>query len=221
MFDNIAPSYDFLNHFLSLGIDRYWRRRVFNIMKTYPHQKILDVASGTGDMAILAAKLKPESIFGVDISNEMLNEQQKKLKARKLEHLIKLKIADAEELPFNPETFDIITTCFGVRNFENLDRGLNEMHRVLKKGGITIILEFSKPAKTPIRQLYQLYFTRILPFIGNKISKNSKAYTYLPESVGHFPSGNDFTDHLKKAGFANTTSRTLTFGIASIYTGQK
>ncbi len=221
MFDNIAPRYDFLNHFLSLGIDKIWRRKVLKIMKRHPHQQILDVASGTGDMAILASKLKPDAIFGVDISKEMLNEQQKKLRAKNLENLIKLKVADGEDLPFEPETFDIITTVFGVRNFENLEQGLSEMHRVLKKGGITIILEFSKPAKTPIKQLYQFYFTKILPFVGGKISNNSRAYTYLPESVGHFPSGKAFEDYLKNAGFHSTTSLPLTFGIASIYTGQK
>lgn len=221
MFDNIAPRYDFLNHFLSMGIDRIWRRRVYKIMKRHPHQQILDVASGTGDMAILASKLKPEAIFGIDISKEMLNEQHKKLKAKNLDKLIKLKVADGEALPFEANSFDIITTAFGVRNFENLDLGLSEMHRVLKNGGITIILEFSKPTKTPIKQLYQFYFKNILPFLGSKISKNSHAYTYLPESVGHFPSGDGFTEHLKNAGFRNTTSHPLTFGIASIYTGQK
>ena len=221
MFDNIAPRYDFLNHFLSLGIDKIWRRKVFKIMKRHPHQQILDIASGTGDMAILASKLKPEAIFAIDISKEMLNEQQKKLKAKNLENLIKLKVADGEDIPFEANSFDIITTAFGVRNFENLDLGLREMHRVLKNGGITIILEFSKPTKTPVKQLYQFYFKNILPFLGSKISKNSNAYTYLPESVSHFPSGDGFTEHLKKAGFRNTTSRPLTFGIASIYTGQK
>jgi len=221
MFDNIAPRYDFLNHFLSMGIDRLWRNRVFKIMKQYPHQSILDVASGTGDMAILAAHLHPDSIFGVDISGEMLNEQQKKLKAKNLEHLIKLEVADGEDLPFEDNSFDIITTAFGVRNFENLDSGLNEMHRVLKKNGITIILEFSKPSKTPVKQIYHFYFTKILPFIGNKISKNSRAYTYLPESVGHFPDGNTFLEHLNKAGFRNLKWIPLSFGIASIYTGEK
>jgi len=190
-------------------------------MKRHPHQQILDVASGTGDMAILASKLKPEAIFAIDISKEMLNEQQKKLKAKNLENLIKLKVADGEDIPFEANSFDIITTAFGVRNFENLDMGLREMHRVLKNGGITIILEFSKPTKTPVKQLYQFYFKNILPFLGSKISKNNHAYTYLPESVSHFPSGNGFSEHLKNAGFRNTTSRPLTFGIASIYTGQK
>jgi len=179
------------------------------------------VASGTGDMAILAAHLHPDSIFGVDISGEMLNEQQKKLKAKNLEHLIKLEVADGEDLPFEDNSFDIITTAFGVRNFENLDSGLNEMHRVLKKNGITIILEFSKPSKTPVKQIYHFYFTKILPFIGNKISKNSRAYTYLPESVGHFPDGNTFLEHLNKAGFRNLKWIPLSFGIASIYTGEK
>ena len=221
MFDSIAPRYDFLNHFLSMGIDRFWRRKAIRIIGKHQHNKILDIATGTGDMAILASKLKPELIAGVDISSEMINVQKQKLAKRKLDHLIKPQVADGENIPFDTDTFDIVMTAFGVRNFENLEKGLQEMHRVLNDGGMALILEFSSPQKSPFKQLYNFYFTRILPRVGRLVSKDMEAYTYLPDSVSTFPSGNDFTEILEDAGFNNTRSIPLTFGIASIYTGEK
>ncbi len=221
MFDSIAPRYDFLNHFLSLGIDRLWRRKAIRIIKKHKHNKILDIATGTGDMAILASGLKPGFIAGVDISSEMINIQKKKLAKRNLEHLVKPQVADGEDIPFESGTFDIVMTAFGVRNFEDLEKGLNEMFRVLNENGMAVILEFSSPQKSPFKQLYNFYFTRILPWVGQKVSKDVKAYSYLPDSVSTFPTGKNFSALLDDAGFKNTRSIPLTFGIASIYTGEK
>ena len=221
MFDSIAPSYDFLNHFLSLGIDRLWRRKAISIIKQHRHNQILDIATGTGDMAILASRLKPELIAGVDISGEMIKLQRKKLVKRKLDHLIKPQVADGEDLPFNAGIFDVVMTAFGVRNFENLEKGLSEMYRVLNNNGMAVILEFSSPKGLFFKQLFKFYFSNILPWIGRNVSKDSKAYTYLPDSVNTFPSGNDFTQILMDAGFRNTRCIVLSFGIASIYVGEK
>ena len=221
MFDSIAPRYDFLNHFLSLGIDRLWRRKAINIIKKHEHKRILDIATGTGDMAILASKLKPELIAGVDISGEMIKLQRKKLTKRKLDHLIKPQVADAENLPFKSASFNVVMTAFGVRNFENLEKGLNEMHRVLNKNGMAVILEFSSPKGLFFKQLFRFYFSNILPWIGRNVSEDTKAYTYLPDSVNTFPSGKDFTQILLDAGFKNTRYIVLSFGIASIYVGEK
>ena len=221
MFDSIAPRYDFLNHFLSLGIDRIWRRKAIGIIKKHRHKRILDIATGTGDMAILASKLKPELIAGVDISGEMIKFQQKKLIKRGLDHLIKPRVADGEYLPFESGNFDVVMTAFGVRNFEDLEKGLSEMHRVLNKNGLAVILEFSSPKGLFFKQLFKFYFSNILPWIGRNVSKDTEAYTYLPDSVSTFPSGNDFTQILMEAGFKNTSCTGLSFGIASIYTGVK
>ncbi|MCF8365464.1 MAG: bifunctional demethylmenaquinone methyltransferase/2-methoxy-6-polyprenyl-1,4-benzoquinol methylase UbiE [Bacteroidales bacterium] len=221
MFNSIAPKYDLLNHVLSAGIDILWRKKVIHIIKKYKHQTILDVATGTGDLAIAAAKLNPEKIVGIDISGEMLKFQAIKLKKNNLENLIELKQGDGESLPFSDNTFDVAMVAFGVRNFENLQQGLAEMYRVLKKGSIVVILEFSKPQSFPVKQLYNFYFKNILPTVGKWISRSKHAYNYLPESVGYFPSGNDFAAYLKDAGFSKTNIKTLTFGIASIYTGEK
>lgn len=221
MFNSIAPRYDLLNHVLSAGIDVIWRKKVIRIIKKHPHNHILDVATGTGDLAIAASKLKPEKIVGLDISAEMLRVQKKKLEKHKLNHLIQLKLGDGESLSFEDETFDVAMVAFGVRNFENLQKGLSEMHRVLKKDGLIIILEFSKPRKFPVKQLYNFYFTRILPTVGRMVSRSSSAYTYLPDSVGHFPSGKDFMVYLQDTGFGQTSMKALSLGIASIYTGKK
>lgn len=221
MFNSIAPRYDLLNHLLSAGIDITWRNKVVRILKKHKHDKILDVATGTGDLAIAAARLNPERIDAVDISGEMLRYQGFKLEKKKLENLIYLKQADGESLPFKDETFDVAMVAFGVRNFENLQKGLKEMHRVLKKGGLIVILEFSNPTRFPVKQLYSFYFRHILPMVGKWVSRSSHAYTYLPDSVGYFPSGKAFTQYLEEAGFSSTLIRPLTFGIASIYTGKK
>jgi len=221
MFNSIAPRYDLLNHVLSAGIDILWRKKVIRIIKQHNHQTILDVATGTGDLAIAAAKLNPEKIVGIDISGEMLKYQAIKLKNKNLESLIELKLGDGESLPLKESTFDVAMVAFGVRNFENLEQGLKEMYRVLKKNGIIVILEFSKPDKFPVKQFYNFYFKRILPQLGKWISRSDHAYNYLPDSVGHFPSGEAFSAFLREAGFQKTKTRPLTFGIASIYTGEK
>lgn len=221
MFNAIAPKYDLLNHLLSGGIDITWRNKVIRIIKKLNHDHILDVATGTGDLAIAASKLNPKRIDAVDISGEMLRFQDIKLKKKDLGNIIKLKQADGENLPFPDQTFDIAMVAFGVRNFENLQKGLKEMQRVLKKGGHIVILEFSNPTRFPIKQLYSFYFRRVLPLVGKWVSKSNHAYTYLPDSVGYFPSGKDFTAYLEEAGFSSTKNRPLTFGIASIYTGKK
>jgi demethylmenaquinone methyltransferase / 2-methoxy-6-polyprenyl-1,4-benzoquinol methylase len=221
MFNSIAPRYDFLNHLLSAGIDISWRKKVVGIVQKHPHQTILDLATGTGDLAIAAAKLNPDKIVAADISSEMLKYQHKKLIRKNLTGLIELVNADAENLPFGDAAFDAAMIAFGVRNFENLERGLSEISRVLKKDGLIVVLEFSKPERFPVKQLYNFYFRNILPGIGRLVSKNNSAYTYLPDSVGHFPSGEDFTAFLEKAGFSQVAAKPLTMGIASIYTGKK
>ncbi|MDQ3193014.1 MAG: bifunctional demethylmenaquinone methyltransferase/2-methoxy-6-polyprenyl-1,4-benzoquinol methylase UbiE [Bacteroidota bacterium] len=221
MFNNIAPKYDFLNHFLSLGIDILWRKKAIGLLKTQNPKQILDIATGTGDFAIEALVLNPDKITGLDISAGMLSVGREKIKNKKLEDKIELILGDSENLPFAEKTFDAITVGFGVRNFENLDKGLSEMFRVLNGGGKVVVLEFSRPKKFPVKQVYNLYFNQILPFIGKIVSKDNTAYTYLPESVNAFPDGQDFLDILSKNGFKETKCISLLFGISSIYTGKK
>jgi demethylmenaquinone methyltransferase / 2-methoxy-6-polyprenyl-1,4-benzoquinol methylase len=221
MFDNIAPNYDFLNHFLSLGVDKLWRNKAIRILSGYPAEYLLDVATGTGDFAIAATKLNPKRIIGFDISEQMINVGRSKVKKLGLDQIIEFKKGDSEAMPFQNETFDAITVAFGVRNFENLEDGLKEFLRVLKSDGVAIILEFSKPKYFPMKQLYLFYFFKILPFIGRLISKDSSAYSYLPESVMAFPDDQKFLSVLQKVGFSRTTQKRLTFGIATIYIAQK
>lgn len=221
MFNNISKKYDFLNHFLSLGIDIIWRKKAIRMLKSKQPKQMLDIATGTGDFAIAALKLNPTKVTGVDISEGMLNVGKKKIKAKGLSDKIELQLGDSENLNFNDNTFDAYTVGFGVRNFENLEKGLTEMLRVLKPDGTAIILEFSKPKKFPIKQLYNFYFNKILPGIGKMVSKDNAAYTYLPESVDAFPDGKDFTDILTKVGYKNPTAKSLMFGIASIYKASK
>jgi demethylmenaquinone methyltransferase/2-methoxy-6-polyprenyl-1,4-benzoquinol methylase len=221
MFDNISHKYDFLNHFLSLGIDIRWRKKAIKLLKEIQPKQILDIATGTGDFAIEALKLNPDHVTGVDISEGMLNVGREKLKKRKLDDRITLTSGDSENLPFEDNKFDAIIVAFGVRNFENLQKGLSEMFRVLRPGGKVVVLEFSKPKSFPFKQLYNFYFKNILPTLGKTISKDNAAYTYLPESVKSFPDGKDFTSILDKLGFKNTECKPLTFGISSIYTGIK
>ena len=221
MFDNISGKYDFLNHFLSLGIDIRWRKKAIKFLKNDHPKQILDVATGTGDFAIETLKLNPEKVVGVDISEGMLAVGREKIKKRGLENKIELLSGDSENLPFKDNTFDAVTVAFGVRNFENLELGLAEINRVLKPNGKLVVLEFSKPTKFPFKQLYNFYFKFILPKIGNTISKDRAAYTYLPESVQAFPDGPTFLGILKKTGFNNTVCKNLTFGISAIYIGQK
>lgn len=221
MFDNIAPRYDFLNNFLSLGIDKGWRKKAIALLKKEQPKSILDIATGTGEFALEALVLQPDSIKGIDISEQMLQYGRTKIAKAGVEHIIELKQGDSENLAFAENSFDAVTVAFGVRNFENLEKGLLEIYRVLKKNGTVVVLEFSKPQKFPVKQGYHFYFRNILPFIGKLISKDNRAYNYLPESVKEFPSGKDFTKKLENAGFINTNCVSLTFGIASVYTAKK
>jgi demethylmenaquinone methyltransferase / 2-methoxy-6-polyprenyl-1,4-benzoquinol methylase len=221
MFDNISQHYDFLNHFLSLGIDIRWRKKAIRLLKDYRPKRILDIATGTGDFAIEALKLNPDLVTGIDISEGMLDKGREKLKRMSLENKISLMYGDSENLQFEDNKFDAIIVAFGVRNFQNLYQGLSEMLRVLNSGGAVVILEFSKPQKFPFKQVYEFYFKNILPFIGKKISKDQSAYTYLPESVQAFPERNDFLTLLEKAGFIKTKCLPLTFGISSVYLAEK
>jgi demethylmenaquinone methyltransferase/2-methoxy-6-polyprenyl-1,4-benzoquinol methylase len=222
MFNNISSKYDFLNRFLSVGIDVLWRKAALSFLKQDKPQKILDIATGTADFALEAHRQFPEAeIIGVDISAGMLEKGKEKIKHRKLEKKIQLQLGDSERLLFEDSTFDAVIVAFGVRNFENLEKGLADMLRVLKPKGKVVILEFSKPKKTPIKQLYNFYFKNILPAIGKMVSKDARAYTYLPESVQVFPEGKTFTDILEKIGFKNVSCKPLSFGISSVYVGQK
>ncbi len=222
MFDNIAGRYDFMNQLLSLGIHKGWRRKAIKQLIPLQPKILLDVATGTGDLAIEANKrLNPDRITGVDISEGMMKFGREKLKKLGLDHKIELKSGDSENLPFPDNTFDAITVGFGVRNFENLENGLAGMYRVLKPGGMLVVLEFSRPKKFPVKQLYNFYFNRVTPFIGKMFARDSRAYSYLPESVNAFPDGKDFLAILQKTGFSSCRWQPLSFGIASIYTGQK
>ncbi len=221
MFNSISGKYDFLNHFLSLGIDILWRKRAVRLLKKHQPKLILDIATGTGDFAIEALSLNPEKIIGVDISEGMLSVGREKLIQRHVPDKIELISGDSEFLPFEDNFFDAVIVSFGVRNFENLEKGLSDMLRVLKPGGKVVILEFSKPKSFPFKQIYQFYFQWILPKIGKLISKNHAAYTYLPDSVEAFPDGDDFLNILNKIGFQKNQCTPLTLGISSIYSGSK
>jgi len=216
MFDNIAGSYDFLNHTLSLGMDNIWRKIAIKKLNNKP-ATILDIATGTGDFAISATKYTNATITGIDISQGMLDVGIEKITKKGLTNRIQLQLADSENLPFQDNSYDAITAGFGVRNFEDLNKGLSEMYRTLKPRGIVAILEPSEPSHFPLKQFYNLYFHHILPFIGGIISKDKNAYTYLPDSVSAFPSGNNFLTELDKVGFKEYKHIPLTFGIVSLY----
>lgn len=221
MFNNIAPKYDFLNHFLSLGIDKIWRKKAINLLKSIPNPKILDVATGTGDLAIEANKRLGCKVVGVDISVEMLKVAEEKINRRGLTEWISVQEGDSENLPFEDHSFDAVMVAFGVRNFENLNKGLSEMCRVLKPKGKMVVLEFSKPAYFPFKQFYFFYFKHILPWLGGVISKDKDAYTYLPESVLNFPDGEAFDKELVAAGMKPIKRYKQTMGIATIYLSEK
>jgi demethylmenaquinone methyltransferase/2-methoxy-6-polyprenyl-1,4-benzoquinol methylase len=222
MFNNISKTYDFLNHFLSLGIDIIWRKKAINELKKDNPQYILDVATGTGDFAFEALSiLKPKKIIGVDISQGMLDIAQQKITKRHAGDKFEVKLGDSEKLPFEANEFDAVTVAYGVRNFEDLEAGLADIQRVLKPGGKAVVLEFSKPKAFPVKQLYNFYFSYITPGVGKLFSKDARAYSYLPESVAAFPDGERFIALMQKAGLKNTKSRPLAFGICSIYTGVK
>jgi demethylmenaquinone methyltransferase/2-methoxy-6-polyprenyl-1,4-benzoquinol methylase len=220
MFDRIAGRYDFLNHFLSLGIDHLWRRQAVNCLREDNPQQILDVATGTADLALAALRLQPQKIVGVDISRQMLAVGRQKIKRRGLDSRIELLEGDSEALPFVEGSFDAALCAYGVRNFEDLQAGLCEIRRVLRPGSLFVVLEFSKPSVFPIKQLFGLYFRKILPSLGRWLSSDARAYSYLHESVAAFPEGEAFARELQQAGFKNPTWKPLTFGITSLYTAR-
>jgi demethylmenaquinone methyltransferase/2-methoxy-6-polyprenyl-1,4-benzoquinol methylase len=222
MFNSIAWRYDFLNHFLSFSIDRLWRKRAIRIISGHkPNSDILDVATGTADLAIAASKIRNSKIMGIDISENMLEIGKKKIKKMGLSERIELSIGDSEDIPFDDQSFDVVMIGFGIRNFSYPLKGLAEIKRVLRPGGFIMVLEFSKPEGFPFRSVYNLYFRKILPFFGRMVSKNSSAYNYLPDSVMKFPDNERFLQLLKQTGFIKTNQIKLTGGVASIYSGIK
>lgn len=221
IFNDIAPSYDRLNHFLSMNIDKKWRRKAIRCLQGNDKGKLLDVACGTGDFSIAASQAGVSRIIGIDISEKMLEIGRKKVEAAGLAAKIDLRYGDSERMEFADETFDAVTVAFGVRNFEHLEIGLREMYRVLKQEGKVVILEFSMPRHFPMRQMYRFYFRHILPMVGGWISGNKGAYVYLPESVSRFPQGDEFLQILSACGFKRTFQKRLTFGVASLYIGYK
>lgn len=221
MFNNIAGRYDFLNHFFSVGIDIIWRKKAIKLLKKCNPRHILDIATGTGDFAFEALKLNPAKITGVDISEGMMEIGREKIKKKGLQDLIEFKYGDSENLPFSDNSYDAVIVSFGVRNFENLNKGLKDMLRVLRPGGEVVILEFSQPKTFPIKQFYNFYSGSVMPAIGKIISRDKSAYTYLPESVKAFPEGDNFLNIMKALGYKETKLHSLSGGIASIYTGKK
>ena len=218
MFNAISPKYDALNRILSAGIDQSWRRKTLREIRATGALNVLDVATGTADLALALAKGIPGSkVVGVDISSGMLEVGRSKVRARDLEGRVRLDLGDGEQLPYEESSFDAVTVAFGVRNFENLEQGLRDMRRVLELGGTLAVLEFSQPTAWPLRSLYLFYFKNILPRIGRMVSKDASAYTYLPNSVQAFPYGEAFAAKLREAGFKSVRVRPLTFGIASLY----
>jgi demethylmenaquinone methyltransferase / 2-methoxy-6-polyprenyl-1,4-benzoquinol methylase len=221
MFDDISGRYDFLNHFLSFGVDYRWRRKFVNLLAGYKPSEILDVATGTGDLALLMCSDSQVRVTGIDLAAGMLAIAEKKAQKAGYGDRITFQQGDAEHLPYPDNVFDAVTVAFGVRNFEDLGKGLSEMRRVLKSGGVMMVLEFSHPGSFPWKQAYGFYSRFVIPVIGRTVSKNKHAYSYLPESVAAFPSGEDFQRIMREAGLKNTTGRPLTFGISTIYTGEK
>lgn len=222
MFDHIAHSYDQLNLTLSIGIDRRWRRKAIKRLLAYHPKHILDVATGTGDFAILASRLiKPQEIIGIDISEGMMAVGREKVKQAGLNTVIRFKREDCTALSFEADSFDAITVAFGVRNFDGLDKGLEEMHRVMKQGGQLVILELSSPTRFPMKQLYRFYSKTAMPLIGKLISKDDSAYTYLPQSIEACPQGEQMAEIINRAGFKEVEYEPLTFGICTLYTATK
>ena len=221
MFDSIASRYDLLNRVLSGGIDKRWRKKVIDLLIDVHPKQLLDIATGTGDLALEAVRLNPDKIIGLDISEGMLAIGRQKIKEKHLDTLIRLEKGDSTNLPYSDGSFDAVTVAFGVRNFDDLEKGLREMLRVTRPGGKVVILEFSMPEKFPIKQLYSFYSRKIMPFIGQLLSRQRAAYEYLPDSVQQFPYGTAFIKIMDECGYKDTKAITLTFGIASIYSGIK
>lgn len=221
MFDTISKNYDGLNRVISLGIDVKWRKKVVEIVAKNKPKQILDIATGTGDLALMMASLNPDKIVGLDISAGMLEVGKQKIAKKKLSDKIEMIVGDSEQMPFKNNTFDAITVSFGVRNFANLDKGIKEIARVLKPTGVLVILETSNPTKFPFKQGYKLYTNIFLPIIGKLFSKDKVAYSYLSESANSFPFGEAFNNILKKNGFTHTEDSPVSFGVATIYTARK
>jgi demethylmenaquinone methyltransferase/2-methoxy-6-polyprenyl-1,4-benzoquinol methylase len=221
MFDNISENYDSLNRVISLGIDQSWRKKVIKKVINHQPDTVLDVATGTGDLVIALGKSSAKKLIGLDLSKGMLQTGEHKIKAKSLQNKIVMQQADAEAIPYEDNYFDAITVAFGVRNFENLEKGLTEMNRVLKPGGLVVILETAVPTKFPFKQFYKLYSNNILPLIGRVFSKDKSAYRYLSESASVFPYGEAFNNILKKSGFIEVKDKPQTFGVANIYTATK
>jgi demethylmenaquinone methyltransferase/2-methoxy-6-polyprenyl-1,4-benzoquinol methylase len=222
MFDDIAFRYDFLNHLLSFGIDRIWRRKAIAVIsETHRNPRILDIATGTADLAIAAMKLDPLHITGIDISPKMIESGKEKIQKKGFTEKIDIIEGDSENIPFGDRTFDVAMVAFGVRNFSDRLKGLSEMNRILNEKGMIMVLEFSRPERFPFRQLYHFYFRIMLPVIGRLISGNRIAFSYLPDSVMEFPDNEKFMDLMRSAGFHRISHRKLTGGIACIYTGFK
>ena len=221
MFNAIARRYDLLNHLLSGGVDVYWRRRALHTAWDKRPQRILDLATGTGDFALAADRLGPQQVVGIDMAIEMLRLGAAKVAAKSPSARVELLVGDAEQLPFQDHTFDMVTGAFGVRNFGNIPSGLAEAHRVLKPGGQLLVLDFCEPSAPLFRQLYLFYFHKVLPLIGGLISGQRRAYAYLPRSVGTFPQGRAFVELLIAAGFSQTRYTPMTLGIAAVYQGVK
>lgn len=222
MFDRIAPSYDALNHLLSLNVDKLWRRKTAKAVAQSQPKAILDIATGTADLAITLAKRNPQAhIIGIDISEKMLDIGKSKVAQLGLDKQVELQSGDAAALPFADGSFDAVTVAFGVRNFEDLDNGLSEIHRVLRPCGRAFILEFSMPERFSVKQLYRLYFKHLLPFIGRTVSKEPSAYTYLPESVERFPKPETFIGLLSQHDLNKGTKKGLSFGIATLYIAER
>lgn len=222
MFDNIAHAYDRLNHTLSLGIDKMWRKRAIGWLKPYHPRQIMDVATGTGDFAILACRmLHPETVVGTDISEGMMNVGREKVKKEGLEKIISFAREDSSSFSFEDESFDAVTSAFGVRNFEDLNKCLSEMHRVIRRDGHLVILELSTPDRFPMKQLFALYSRIVIPTLGNLFTKDRKAYKYLPQSIEAFPQGEVMREIISRAGFREVTFKRLTLGICTLYTATK
>lgn len=220
LFDNIASHYDRLNHILSLGIDKRWRRKTAKIIASTSSSKILDIAAGTADMTIELRHKTNASIHAIDISEKMIDIGRRKIERLKLDNITLLK-GNADEIPFDDNSFDAVTIAFGVRNFQHRKKSLSEALRILKSNGIIAILEFSYPTNKAVKWGYDIYFNHIMPFIGSKISKDPKAYQYLRDSVHRFPKGEDFLKELREAGYSDASEKRLCFGIVSLYMGKK
>ena len=222
MFDNIAPTYDALNHRMSWNIDKYWRNKAIDILARQSPKHILDIATGTGDFAILAAeKIKPQTVVGADISEGMMAIARKKTAERNLEKVVRFERQDCTALSYPDNSFDAVTAAFGIRNFQDLEAGLSEMCRVLKPGGMFCVLELTTPVKFPMKQLFHIYSHTVLPVYGRLISKDTSAYTYLTKTIEAFPQGETMVEILKKIGFSEASFKRLTFGICTLYIALK